>query len=259
MISLIKYLSNQRDNLTTLEAKVLDFIIANPERVLNLSINQFANLIYCSSATISRTCKKLGYSGFTELKYDLNHLNEKIYQNSENINLDANLMNYLNNLKKELTLNLEIIRDTDFDKIVELLNQSDHVELFGIGRSISICHEAARKLTFAGRISTARTDWDELRLLTYYLEPKDLAIFISISGETIQLLEYANELNNKNVKTLAIIGKENSSLEKIVDNTICLKIKNTKYYNIDLSSNYIFSIFLDILVMKFLSTNNLNN
>uniref|UniRef100_UPI000A789FD7 MurR/RpiR family transcriptional regulator n=1 Tax=Clostridium sp. NkU-1 TaxID=1095009 RepID=UPI000A789FD7 len=60
--AVIKSLSNN-------ELNVLKFVYEHIDEVLDMSIQTLAARTSYSSATILRFCKKLGYSGFAELKY----------------------------------------------------------------------------------------------------------------------------------------------------------------------------------------------
>ena len=57
------------DHLTIQEKYLVDYIINNQEDILKKNINELAKLSYTSSATISRLCKKLGFNGYKEFKY----------------------------------------------------------------------------------------------------------------------------------------------------------------------------------------------
>ena len=60
--TVIKSLSNN-------ELNILKFVYEHGEDVPDMSIQALASQVCYSSATILRFCKKLGYSGFAELKY----------------------------------------------------------------------------------------------------------------------------------------------------------------------------------------------
>lgn len=72
MENFINNLEKKAQDFTPLEKEVIKFIKNNPEVVNNITITQFSDLIFVSSATISRTLKKLGFDGFSEFKYKLN-------------------------------------------------------------------------------------------------------------------------------------------------------------------------------------------
>lgn len=58
-------------SLSMNELNILKFVYEHGEEILNMSIQDFASCVSYSSATILRFCRKLGYSGFAEFKYQL--------------------------------------------------------------------------------------------------------------------------------------------------------------------------------------------
>ena len=57
--------------LTKSERRIADYITAVPERVLAQTISDIASATESSEITVSRFCKKLGFSGLQELKMNL--------------------------------------------------------------------------------------------------------------------------------------------------------------------------------------------
>lgn len=59
------------DDMNEAERKAANFILENREICARLSIHEMATKCGCSSATIVRLCKHLGYSGYAELKFQI--------------------------------------------------------------------------------------------------------------------------------------------------------------------------------------------
>ena len=57
------------DHLTIQEKYLMDYILDNPDDILQKNINELAQLSYTSTATVSRLCKKLGFKGYKDFKY----------------------------------------------------------------------------------------------------------------------------------------------------------------------------------------------
>ena len=66
---LIKINQDFHERLTETEQKVIGFINMNAEKISSMSISDVAEATYSSPATVSRTIKKCGISGFAELRY----------------------------------------------------------------------------------------------------------------------------------------------------------------------------------------------
>ena len=59
--------------LNPAERRVAEFIIKNPREVLTLTINELAAQTGASYATVNRLVKRVGFSGYKDLKNNLYH------------------------------------------------------------------------------------------------------------------------------------------------------------------------------------------
>lgn len=247
-----KKLQKYRDQLSRLEQQVLDYIIDYPKEFSQSRIDEVAQKLYVSTATVSRTSKALGYSGFQELKYTLIHQLEEgqypTYEPSQNFDQLAN------RVQNEITETLQLIQPKNLELGAQLLADSQRVEFFGVGSSYSCCFEAARKLTFAGRIANAREDWDELRIVAKHLTSNDLAILVSYSGETSLPLEYVAILKEKQVPIIAVVGSKNNQLEEFASLVFPVKVANGYYGDIDMSSRIPMHLILELLILRYIET-----
>ncbi|MGX7245581.1 MurR/RpiR family transcriptional regulator [Enterococcus quebecensis] len=247
-----KKLQKQQDKLSRLEQQVLAYIIDHPEEIAKSRIDDVAKKIYVSTATISRTSKALGYSGFQELKYTLiHHLEEEQHTTYEP---SQNFTQLTTRIQNEMSKTLQAIQPEKLELGARLLANSQRVEFFGVGSSYTCCFEAARKLTFAGRISSAREDWDELRIVANHLTSDDVAILVSYSGETILPLEYVAILKERNVPIIAVVGSKNSPLEKSATLVFHVNVSNGYYGNIDMSSRIPMHLVLELLILHYIET-----
>ena len=58
-------------SLTETEFTVLQYLVANIDRVLDLGVRGVAKANYTSAATVMRLAHKMGYRGFVEMQYKL--------------------------------------------------------------------------------------------------------------------------------------------------------------------------------------------
>ena len=66
-------ISNTND-MTTNEFYVLKYILNNTSSIVDMSIQQLAEEVNFSTTTIVRLCKKLNFSGFTEMNLNYSYL-----------------------------------------------------------------------------------------------------------------------------------------------------------------------------------------
>lgn len=247
-----KKLLAKRKELSTLETQVLEYMLKYPDKVSELNIDEFANTIYVSTATVSRTCKKLGFKGYQQLKYALDQYKGAKEEPRHEEKLIGEIAGHVNRFKKEMKQTVSALNTASVLKAVDLIKASQLVEFFGVGASFPCCSEAARKLTFAGKISSARNDWDELRAVASNLRPSDIAIIISHSGETLHLIEYATILNQRHVPLIVLTGTQGSQLEKFADLTLTAYSENHYYDEIDMSSRFTIDLLMDLVVIEYI-------
>lgn len=238
-----------KHTLSSLEEKVFDYFIHNQKEILDISLQELSDKIFISAATISRTCKKLGYSGFQEFQYSF-----KQFSHNPTVDLDdfSGESNYIKKVMNDIQNNTNLISKDQLTKIVEYLFQSNFVEIFGMGRSYSVCREGASKLTFSGRITSARSDWDEQAAVAKYLTKNDLAILVSISGETTDLIKNAKTLKENDVPIIAIVGTSGSTLMEYADLFVHIDITPTYVNEVDVSSHFLFSILFDTFAISYM-------
>lgn len=249
---LLKKFQKKQALLSPLEQQVLAYIIEHPDEITQSRINDIAEKIYVSTATISRTSQALGYSGFQEMKYALiRHMEDEqrqIYHPSKD------LTQLTARVQFELDQTLKSIEEDSLETGAKLLAEGQRVEFFGVGSSFSCCFEAARKLTFTGRIADAREDWDELRIVANHLTAKDTAVLVSYSGETMLALKYAALLKENNVPIIAVIGTKNSPLEQLASIVFHVEVTNGYYGEIDMSSRIPMHVVLELLILRYIES-----
>lgn len=69
------------NSLTISELDILRFIDNNKKEILKMSIQDLSKAVFFSTTSIMRLCKKIGFSGFSELKF---YVKEEIKKNEEN-------------------------------------------------------------------------------------------------------------------------------------------------------------------------------
>lgn len=251
MDTLINNFLKHRHHLSKLEKDVLEFIVSNPKKIADSTLDELSAELYISTATISRTAKQLGYKGYQELRYALNQYTQ--FEKGQDLSKEkwSSVDTYAESLIKQIRQTANAVNQAPIDTLLNLIHQAEAIELFGVGGSLPNCINAARKLVFLGKKANARIDWDELSAISQNLTPSDLAILISNSGETLHVIEYATNLANQCVPTIAIIGRPNSTLETLVTHTIQTDMQLDYVGDIDLSSRVALSFVLDSLLLNY--------
>ncbi|MDN6626863.1 MAG: SIS domain-containing protein, partial [Pisciglobus halotolerans] len=149
---------------------------------------------------------------------------------------------------------LKEINSYNITKAASLIKSSNHIELFGVGASLPSSIDIARKLTFTGKLASARSDWDELRVVANHLNKDDLAILISHSGETLHLIEYATILKRSEVPFILLVGTSDSYIESLATLTLYGYSESVYYGDIDMSSRFTIYLLMDLVLFNYLDS-----
>lgn len=105
----------------------------------------------------------------------------------------------------------------EFAEAVKLISESNKVAISGIGKSGLIGKKIAATLSSFGISSIFLHPVDALHGDIGMIQPGDVAILLSKSGNTEELIKFIPYLKMREVKTIAIVGAKNSYLAKNTD------------------------------------------
>ena len=152
------------DHLTIQEKYLVDYIINNQEDILKKNINELAKLSYTSSATISRLCKKLGFNGYKEFKYqyaaEYSHLLElKNDFKIEPFSSESSIDDALNKIellhKRAIEYTKSLLDRQVIERIYQLIKNAKYIEIYGTGINFSLAEIYSLNFEEEGVISKA--------------------------------------------------------------------------------------------------------
>ena len=181
------------------ELEIIDFLLSRPREAVGTSAHQLAELTYTSPSTIVRLSRKLGYSGYKELQqalvYDL-----AVADKSRNVLSDGVLSGdttqaIIDKVTARNVSTLELTRDgldpAAIDRAVALMESARSIALFGIGASLLVAHDLQLKLLRLDMPAMLSDDLHTQLLCARNLGKDDLAIVVSYSGMTEDILRCA--------------------------------------------------------------------
>lgn len=204
-------------DLSELEMTVFDFLISNNNKIETMRIKEIAELLHVSPSLITQVCTKFGYEGFSEFK-----LSRKFTKNreSKHVTYDVGLLlDYFQKIDNEAS-------QIPIEETARLIKNARMTLLLGLGLSSSIAEFASRLLNRNGFLSQHINDFST-RLETVY-RPEDVAIVLSVSGETVEVNKQIMSLKSSGVKIILIANTENTSASKLADITISYYVPNQR-------------------------------
>ena len=214
-----------KDSLTPVERTIADFILDNPADIPMLSIKVLATKTKTSDASVLRFCKTLGYSGYRDfivsISASLGSMEEDTADQYTDIQPGDDLQTIINNISlnncKSIEDTLSIIDRKAIAKAVELLRKTQRIDFFGVAASGLVCMDAQQKFMRINKMSHAFTDGHSQLTAATLLKSGDVAVMISNSGNTAEILEALEVAKASGATVIAITRYNRSRLAEKAD------------------------------------------
>lgn len=198
----------QIGKLNELETEVLNHIIKKPREVQELTIREFAKDVHTSTSTIVRLCTKLGFSGWGELKF---------YLKSQDIEKTPEDQHYDNMM--EFDMFLRRMRSKGYqnhlNEAAKMIASAHYTVFLGIGTSGSLASYATKYFVNTGLPSFGIDD--PFQAIQIKDSANVVAVILSESGETQQVINKELELKESGAQIIAITNHEDSTISKLAD------------------------------------------
>ncbi|KKO52696.1 MurR/RpiR family transcriptional regulator [Paenibacillus sp. DMB20] len=209
---------DMKDSLTPVERTLAEYILDNLEEIPHLSIKSLAQLTKTSDASVLRFCKTMGYSGYrsfiVSISASLGSMDEEQKHQYTDIQPGDDLTTIISNISrnniKSIEDTLSVINKEAIARAVKVLRECKRIVFFGIGASGLVGIDAEQKFTRINKMCHTYTDGHSQLTAATLLEKNDVAIFISNSGNTVEILD-ALDIAKKNGANIIAITKYNKS------------------------------------------------
>lgn len=192
--NLIRRIADNRSELRKSEGKVADYVMANPDEIINMRIVDLAAATDVSEPTVIRFCRAIGFSGFQAFKLQLaQQLGFGSVYTQFAVD-DNDTVEDLRNKVFDTTIGSLITVRDELDPVVlesaiNTISNARRVEFYGFGASGSVASDAQHKFFRLQLSTTAYTDPHIQHMSAIALGEKDVVVAISQSGQTRALLE----------------------------------------------------------------------
>lgn len=221
------------------EKKVADWILDHPNELLPLSIVELAERSESSEATIVRFSKRLGFSGYQELKISLAKETKTNIVNVHMTKEDTAFEIYekvCNDIYYSLESTKKVLDAESLQKASEAIMSAGKIVIMGLGNSAAVALDASHKLLRIGLNAYAYTDNHMQVIATSHLKEGDVAIGISHSGSSKDVIEAMQLARERGATTICITNKGKSTIQKHSDLVLYTASEETKYNILALTS-----------------------
>ncbi len=241
--------------LPTAEQRVAKLVLKDPRRFASLPVGDLAQLSHVSKPTVLRFCRSMGYDGLTDFKLKLaGTISEGVPYIHRSVdaadkvpdvavkvidNAVAAFLKYRNELSS-LSIGKAV------DALQHAYENQGRIEIYGVGNSGVVAMDAQHKFFRLGVNTLAYSDGHMQVMSAALLKPGDVALIISNSGRTRDLID-ATDIARKHGATTIAITATRSPLALTSD--IHLAADHTERYDQDIpmTSRLVHLLMIDIL------------
>lgn len=241
-------------DMTDSENLIAAYILNNPEEIYSLKIKELARKLNISLPTVFRFAKKLGFEGFKDFKVELiRDMAIGINIEAENIeddSIEATTRNLFEKISSNLKETLSIINYEDLSKTVEFVINAKRLIFFAVSYSMPVALDCYSKFLGAGFNCTYNTDTYTQRVLSTQCTSRDVAIGISFSGASPEVVDCMRNARQNGAKTICITTFMKSLLTEYSDISLYTAPVGSRYQKIDIPSKMSNIAILDCIYLN---------
>jgi len=221
-------------SLSKSDALLAEYIVNHPDCLAEATAYTLAEATGTSPATVVRFCRKLGFSGFAELK---SRANDSVVENAKEMNLqpgdDAGAVkSKVIDYTKMVLDQLEESLDNDaLQKAADMISGANHVVILSEGGSGTIARAAYDiflKLAIPVRcIDDIMFQNMEISMMG----PDDVLLIIVNSGRTWNVLSNAAYAQERGLKIIGVVGRAGTPLSQYLDVEILTAMFSSDYFS----------------------------
>ena len=227
--------------LSKSEAAVAEYIAANAEEVINLSVSALADCCGVSEPTVVRACRNLGFSGYQALKIALiQSVGNTVQFAGEEVTAQDSMLSVVQKVfgaaADAVSLTRDSVDSAELENAAEALLKAKRIYIFGVGGSAAVAADVQHKFLRLGLDAHALADVNLQTITAAFAGRQDVIFAISHSGSSKVVVDNTRlaKSNGATVISLSSMGK--SPLTELADISLHTAANETRYRIVAISS-----------------------
>jgi RpiR family carbohydrate utilization transcriptional regulator len=209
--NLLEVIARSLPNLRKSDRKVAETILAGPEKTVDMTLAALAEAAGVSEPTVIRFAAVIGCEGFRDLRVKL--ARSLAFSRTTSHSAIAPTDDLEGIIGKIFDFNLSNIawvrahlNASAVTAAVAALSRAPRIEFFGMGASGIVAMDAAQKFPLFGAPCGAQTDGHQMLMASAMLRPGDVAVAISNTGTTVEVVRAAKVAQERGATTIGVTG-----------------------------------------------------
>lgn len=225
---------------------IWEFISAHKDECCNNTIEWLAKKCNVSRTTVMRFAQKLNLNGFSEMKIYLK------WECNERQTLRQSVMQDICNDYRKLIDDME---SKDLTDVCHMIAKARRIFVYGTGSVQGSVARELQRVFLSAHVCMTRIEggWGETDLVAEIAQPDDLAIIISMSGESVNAVQFAKKLDTKRVPILSLTKNKNNQLARMSSYNLYVSTSLiTTSYALNYETSTLFFMAAELLLVKYL-------
>ena len=170
-MNLESVVASRHEKWNETERAIMAYVLANQERVVESSVQAVAHSTFTSPSSVMRLTKKLGFSGFSELKYFLRHSRSAPAAEGSDL-VEAQ--------RRDVEGTLAQLERLDLDPLLHGIERAGTVYCYGTDSSAGMAaQELSKALLISGTSTVVIPGVQELKVSLPAMAAEDLLVLVS--------------------------------------------------------------------------------
>lgn len=182
----------RKENFTALETDIAELTLRIGDQIGGMSIREFAEMCYTSTAAVQRLCKKLGCSGYKDFR--IRYIKELSAMNENSVPVDVSRPFHFGAQAPVIARNLSIVYRSavedcmnvlDYGKLnqaVDMIRKADKIIFFAHGDSGITCRASLNRLLKLRKYCVLANENNDEYAAALAADQSCLGIFVSYRG-----------------------------------------------------------------------------
>lgn len=233
--NLLEVIARSLPDLRRSDRRVAETILSAPEAAVEMTLGALAAASGVSEPTVIRFAAAIGCEGFRDLRVKLARSLAFARTTSHSaIGPTDGLDDIIGKIFDFNLSNLAWVRaHLDPDAIraaVAALSRAPRIEFFGLGASGIVALDAQQKFPLFGTACSAQTDGHQMLMAAAMLGPGDVAVAISNTGTTVDVVRAARVARERGATTIGITGARGPLLAQCSIGIVAETLENTDLF-----------------------------
>lgn len=203
------------------EKRVAETVLLDPKAVISSTITELSEGAEVSEPTVVRFCRKIGLSGYMELRLNLARDLPPEEYSHETIAPQDGLVQimekYLRGNQNAVDRALNNIDPNDFQRAVDILAAAERIDFYGYGSPAIVAQDAHFKFFRLGIPCSVHTNATSQFMAATLLNRNSAAVVISNNGSIRDIIQTAQYAREAGATVIGIIGRKRSPLSRACD------------------------------------------